>query len=308
MTDRDPAQAPGPVPGRSFTVTGATAGEWLAAARAGLASVPRADTDERFAGLPPAPASTASPARIYDYLLGGKDNYAADRLAAQRAMDAIPEVRRVARANRRFLVRAVRYAAGRGIQQFIDLGTGFPTSPNVHEVARQTCPGAKVIYCDNDPVVTAHNRALRATAAGVHAIDGDIRDPHQVLADPELVELIDFTAPVAVLFVAVLHFVEPQDDPAGIVATFTERLVPGSYLIISHGVSDDTDSSALAGLARAYDRAGVPIVPRTVAEVGAWFDGFKLIRPGLVDVTRWYPDRTAKPGPVRMVAGAGRRL
>lgn len=231
-----------------------------------------------------------------------------DRVAAQRAIEAIPEVRRVARANRRFLVRATRFAAGQGIGQFIDLGTGFPTSPNVHEVARQTCPAAKIIYCDNDPVVTAHNRALRATAPGITAIEGDIRDPLGVLADPELVELIDFTAPLAVLFVAVLHFVLPEEDPARIVAAFTERMAPGSYLIISHGVSDDTDPGALAGLTNAYDRAGVPLVARTVAEVEGWFGGFELVRPGLVDVTRWHPGKTARPAPVRVVAGAGRRL
>ncbi len=138
-----------------------------------------------------------------------------DRLAAGRAIAAIPEVRSVARANRRFLVRAVRFVTGQGIRQFIDLGTGFPTSPNVHEVARGACPDAKVIYCDNDPVVSAHNRALRATVPGVVAIEGDIRNPDRVLADPELLELIDFTAPVAVLFVAVLHSSGQRKAPHG---------------------------------------------------------------------------------------------
>ncbi len=270
-----------------------------------LFPVPGPDTGEGLGELAPAPA--ASPARIYDYLLGGKDNYAADRLAAQRAIAAIPEIRKVAKANRRFLVRAVRFAAEQGIRQFIDLGTGFPTSPNVHEVARGTCAQAKIIYVDNDPVVTAHNRALRATVPGVVAIEGDIRDPHAVLADRELAGLIDFTAPVAVLFAAVLHFIRPDEDPAHIVAAFAERMAPGSCLVVSHGVSDDTDPGAVAGIADAYGRSGVALVPRTVAEVGSWFGGFELIRPGLVDVTRWYPGQTAKPGPVRVVAGAGRR-
>ena len=284
---------------------GAAADQRLAAA-AGLASVSRPDADTRFREL--APAQAASPARIYDYLLAGKDNYAVDRLAARRAIAAIPEMRRVARANRRFLVRAVRFAAEQGTGQFIDLGTGFPTSPNVHEVARETCPGAKVIYVDNDPVVAAHNRALRAKVPGVVAIEGDIRAPHSVLADSELAELIDFTVPVAVLFVAVMHFIRPEEDPARIVAAFAARMAPGSYLIISHGVSDDTGPAAVAGLASAYGRSGIPLVPRTVAEVGSWFGGFGLIRPGLVDVSRWYPGKTARPGPVRIVAGAGRRL
>jgi hypothetical protein len=256
----------------------------------------------------PVPGQVASPARIYDYLLGGKDNYAADRLAAQRAIAAVPGIRKVAKANRRFLVRAVRFAAEQGIAQFIDVGTGFLTSPNVHEVARGTCPHAKIIYVDNDPVVTAHNRALRATVPGVVAIDGDIRDPHAVLADRELTSLIDFTAPVAVLFVAMLHFIRPEESPAQIVTAFARRMALGSYLIISHGVSDDTDPGAVAGIAEAYGRSGVALVPRTVDEVGSWFAGFELVRPGLVDVTRWYPGQSAKPGPVRMLAGAARRL
>jgi hypothetical protein len=271
-----------------------------------LFPVPGPDASARMVGKV-APGQVASPARIYDYLLGGKDNYAADRLAAQRAIAAIPEIRKVAKANRRFLVRAVRFAAEQGITQFIDLGTGFPTSPNVHEVARGTCPHAKVIYVDNDPVVTAHNRALRATVPGVVAIAGDIREPQALLADRELAGLIDFSSPVAVLFVAVLHFIRPDEDPAQIVAAFAEPMAPGSYLIVSHGVSDDTDPGAVTGLAEAYGRSGVALVPRTVAEVGSWFGGFELVRPGLVDVTRWYPGQTAKPGPVRVVAGAGRR-
>jgi hypothetical protein len=281
MTDRDQAQVAGQRP------------------------VPSPDTGEQSGEV--APALVANPARIYDYLLGGKDNYAADRLAAQRAIAAIPEIRKVAKANRRFLVRAVRFAAEQSITQFIDLGTGFPTSPNVHEVARGTCPHAKIIYVDNDPVVTAHNRALRATVPGVVAIKGDIRDPDEVLANRELTGLIDFTVPVAVLFVAVLHFIRPEEDPARIVAAFAERMAAGSYLVVSHGVSDDTDPGAVAGIAEAYGRSGVTLVPRTVAEVGSWFGGFELIRPGLVDVTQWYPGQTAKPGPVRVVAGAGRR-
>jgi S-adenosyl methyltransferase len=250
----------------------------------------------------------AHPARVYDFWLGGKDNLAADRAAGEKVMAVFPEARKLARANRGFLVRAVRYLSERGVSQFIDLGTGFPTRPNVHEVARLAVPGARVLYVDNDPVVTAHNRALRATMPGVEAINGDIRCPQEVLAAPELLTLIDFSKPVAVLFVAVLHFIRPEEDPGQIVAAFRDRMAPGSFLVISHGVSDGTDPRTVAQIADAYRHAAsASITPRTAGEVAAWFGGFEMIPPGLTDVTRWFPGKPARPGPVRMAAGVGRK-
>lgn len=247
------------------------------------------------------------PARVYDFWLGGKDNLAADRAAGEKVMAAFPQARKLARANRGFLVRAVRYLAERGVSQFIDLGTGFPTRPNVHEVARLAVPDARVLYVDNDPVVTAHNRALRATMPGVAAINGDIRCPQHVLADPELLMLIDFSKPVAVLFVAVLHFIRPEEDPGQIVAAFRDRMAPGSYLVISHGVSDSTDPHTVGQIADAYSQATAAITPRTADEVAAWFGGFDMIPPGLTDVTRWFPGKPPQPGLVHMAAGVGRR-
>src|SRR5215831_16960593 len=188
-------------------------------------------------GIDPA---VPSPARMYDYYLGGKDNYAADREAAGEALSAVPHGRQIARANRNFLCRAVVLMAGHGIGQFIDLGTGIPTSPNVHELARRVQPDARVLYVDNDAVVTAYNRALLAKDDGVKAMNGDIRNPHGILASPECKELIDLHQPVGVLCVAVLHFIPDADDPNGIVKAFKQAMAPGSFLALSHITSDGT--------------------------------------------------------------------
>jgi hypothetical protein len=249
--------------------------------------------------------SVPSPARLYDCFLGGKDNFPADRAAAAKVIAAFPQAREVALANRGFLVRAVRFLAGRGVRQFIDLGTGIPTSPNVHEVARQIVPGARVVYVDNDPVVTSHSRALRATGDGVIAIEGDIREPGKILASPDLTALIDFGQPVAVLMIAVLHFIRSQEDPAGSVAGFAAPLAPGSYLAISHATSDGAAPDVLAAITDAYSSATAPAVFRRAAEIRALFAGFELADPGLVDVSQWRQDRLARPASIRLLAGVG---
>jgi len=249
--------------------------------------------------------SIPSPARVYDCYLGGKNNFPADRAVAARVLAAFPQARQLALANRGFLVRAVRFLAERGISQFVDLGTGLPTSPNVHEVARQVIPGARVVYVDNDPVVTTHSRALRATNDGVIAIEGDIRQPGEILADPELTALIDFSQPVAILLIAVLHFIRPEEDSAGIVAAFAARMAPGSCLAISHATSDGADPGVLARIADAYASATAPVAPRPAAEIEAFFGGFELAAPGLADVSRWRPDRRARPTSIRVLAGVG---
>ena len=262
-------------------------------------------TQEVAAGMD---ATVPSPARMYDYLIRGKDNFAVDRAAAQELMSAFPGARRVARANRGFLVRALWFLAGRGIRQYIDLGTGFPTSPNVHEVARQVMQDARVVYVDNDAVVTAHSRALRATTLGVVAVHGDIRRPDEILGDPDLLSVIDFAEPVAVLLVAVLHFITPHEDPARIVAAFRDRVAPGSYLVISHGVSDDTSTRVVEKITSAYNGASAPVTPRTAAEVEAFFEGCELVEPGVVDVTRWRPERRTRSQGLQVAAGVGRKL
>jgi S-adenosyl methyltransferase len=255
-------------------------------------------------------ASVPSPARMYDYYLGGKDNFAADREAADKALAVVPQGKSIARANRGFLARAVVLMADRGIRQFIDLGTGIPTRPNVHELARGVQRDARVLYVDNDPVVNAYNRALLADSDGIRAVCGDIREPDSILADTDLKQLIDFSQPVGVLFVAVLHFIFDEADPAASVAAFTDQMVSGSYLAISHIASDGTGPEVMATIRDAYAKASAPAVFRTSAQIGAFFGGLDLEPPGLVDVTDWPPAArmcSATPAAVRFLGGVGHR-
>jgi S-adenosyl methyltransferase len=252
-----------------------------------------------------------SPARMYDYYLGGKDNYAADREAANKALSVVPSGRRIARANRYFLMRAVLLMADEGVNQFIDLGTGIPTSPSVHELVRAIHPRARVLYVDNDAVVTAHNRAILADSMGVEILQADIREPTAILASPELGRLIDFTQPVGVLFVAVLHFVQDSNAAHGAVNAFASRMVPGSYLALSHITSDGTDASVVATVQEAYANASFPAVFRAKEEIGTFFSGFELVGPGLVDVTQWFPYAgvfSASPPALPFLGGVGRKI
>jgi S-adenosyl methyltransferase len=254
--------------------------------------------------------SIPSPARIYDYCLGGKDNYEADRKAAEEVLSVIPGGRRLAQANKYFLMRAVLLMADEGVKQFIDLGTGMPARPSVHELAQVIHPDARVLYVDNNAVVTAHNRALLAKAEGIEALQADIREPAAILASPELRRLIDFTQPVGVLFVAVLHFIPDSDDPRGIVAAFTSRMVPGSYLALSHVTSDGAHDDVVATVHRAYATASAPAVFRSEEEIRAFFSGYELMSPGLADLTKWYPYLAAiptMPPVLPVLAGIGRR-
>ncbi len=232
------------------------------------------------------------PARMYDYYLGGKDNFEADRIAAEKVMSVVTDAQKLAQANREFLVRAVRMMAACGIDQFIDLGTGFPTSPNVHEVSREKHPDVRVVYVDNDPVVVSHNRALRS-GPGVVSIFGDIRDPDSILSDPELTRAIDFTRPVGVVFVAVLHFVTDDDRPQDIIGAFRSRMAPGSMLAISHLTSDGTSEPVVRTLRQVYAGATAPIVFRTGSEIEALFGGMPLVEPGVVEIQQWRPELRA---------------
>jgi hypothetical protein len=251
-----------------------------------------------------------SPARMYDYYLGGKTNYAVDRQAAEDALAVVPSGRQLARANRFFLMRAVLSMADQGITQFLDLGTGIPTSPSVHQIARAIHPAARVLYVDNDAVVTVHNRALLATSDGVEAIQAGIRQPDRILDSTECSRLIDFSEPLGVLFVAVLHFVEHKGEPQGIVRAFADRMTAGSYLALSHVTSDGTDPEAAAIIRKAYSGASAPAVFRSEDQIRAFFSGFELLDPGLTEVTRWSPHPlafSAEPGSVRVLAGIGRK-
>ncbi len=251
---------------------------------------------------------TAHPARMYDYYLGGKDNYPADRRAAEQVLAAVPSAPAMARANRAFLRRAVRFlAAEAGMRQFVDIGTGLPTSPNVHQIAQAITPDAQVVYIDNDPIVHVHANALLAGEA-TSSVLADLRQPDAILDHPTLRRRIDLNQPVALLLVAILHFLRDDEDPAGIVARLREGLADGSYLVISHATAD-FDQQAATAAARAYDQAAAPMVLRSHAEIERLFDGFELIEPGLVQVSRWRPDdqRAAAKGEVWAYGGVGRR-
>ncbi|GIH76375.1 SAM-dependent methyltransferase [Planobispora longispora] len=228
------------------------------------------------------------PARIYDYLLGGKDNFPPDRAAAEQGLAAAPDVRDIALANRRFLVRVVRHLAGLGVRQFLDVGTGFPTSPNVHEIAGED---SRVVYVDIDPVVVNHGRALLAKRAGVRMLEGDLREPEAVLA--EAGELLDLGEPVALLVVSVTHNVTDAEDPAGILARYMKALAPGSYLAVSQMASDVSPERS-AALADVAARQRTTLLPRTHAEVLSQFGGLELLEPGLVQVPLWHPDEQEK--------------
>lgn len=232
-------------------------------------------------------------ARVYDYLLGGKNNFAADRQLAEQILAAFPDSARVARQNRAFVGRAVRFCAEQGIGQFLDVGSGLPAVENVHEIVRSVIPDATVVYVDIDRVALSHANALLATSPGVTAILGDVREPGKILGHVTAGGLIDFSRPVAVLLAAVIPFVTDSEDPAGIVATFRDAMPSGSYLVLSHGTQDarPDDSGQVSVIYR--DRgASSNLNLRSRAQIEALFAGFELIEPGLVATWQWRPQGT----------------
>jgi hypothetical protein len=260
-------------------------------------------TDDDSTWIPPdVDTERASPARMYDYSLGGKDNFAVDRDAVQRVAEIVPEFRLVALANRGFLVRAVMTMAELGIDQFIDIGTGIPTSPNVHEVAQAVHPQARVVYVDNDPIVMAHNRALRAPRPGVLTLNRDLRQPASIVDDPRVREHLDFNRPIGLLFVAVLHFVR-RELATEVVKHFQRALPPGSYLAISTASSDGMERALIDRLEAVYARSASPFVLRSTSQVEQLFESVNLIEPGLVDVTQWRNDEPLLP--IRILSGVG---
>lgn len=231
-----------------------------------------------------------SAARIYDYWLGGTHNFAVDREIAQGVTAVIPDTAQIMQANRAFLHRAVSFLVGQGIRQFLDLGSGIPTLGNVHEEAQRAAPDAKVVYVDIDPVAVAHSCHILTGNANADAIQGDLRDVEAILDDPAVRGLIDFDRPVAVLMMAVLHFVPDSDDPPGIIARFTDALVPGSYLVLSHGTQDGLSPEAMRTATEMFRRTSTPFNSRNRDTVMAWFDGFELVEPGLVWSVLWRPE------------------
>ncbi len=258
--------------------------------------------------MPEIDITTPSPARLYDYYLGGKDNFTADREAADVILTAVPEGRRFARENRDFLRRAVRYlTAEAGIRQIIDLGTGLPTQGNVHEIAHELAPGTRVVYVDNDPIVLAHGEALLAKDPNTTFILADMRDPKTILSDPKLTSMIDFSEPVAVLFVSVLQFVPDDEEAAEIVRSFRDMTCAGSHVVISTITSTDQDPAKVKTITDAYQGSSAPAVLRTRDRIERLFGGTDLIEPGLVPAPRWHPDlrcESPMPGTSWVLAGA----
>jgi S-adenosyl methyltransferase len=232
-------------------------------------------------------AAAPSIARMYNRWLGGKDNFEADRHAADALTAEFPEIAPVARANRAFVLRAVAYVADQGVRQFIDVGTGLPDSPGVHEAASVADP-ARVVYVDNDPVVLCHARALLATGPGVAVVAGDLRDPGAILRNPGLTGLIDLGRPVCVVLAAVLHFLTADQADAAAVA-FRNAITPGSYLIVSAGTCTGTSPVLIERLAAAYDGT-TAVTARGEPEIAGYVAGLDLVPPGLVDVWAWRPD------------------
>ncbi|GAB0104025.1 SAM-dependent methyltransferase [Nocardia sp. JMUB6875] len=226
-----------------------------------------------------------SSARVYDYLLGGKDHYEADREVAGRMLARVPELKTLVWFTRGFVLKAVEMAAEAGIRQFLDLGSGIPVSPAVHEVARKFEPSARVVYVDYDPIVVTHSTALLAGPPGITALLGDIRCPGDILDQLDRDALIDFDEPVAVLFSGVLHYVMDDEGPADIVATFRDRLTPGSYVAISHG-SLDSDPQILQVLMGTKD-SPAQVAFRSTAQTQSFLAGFELFEPGVVPVQQW---------------------
>lgn len=262
-------------------------------------------TDQDPEWVPPEIDTTRpSPARIYDYALGGKDNFEVDRRAAEQVATVLPDFRDVARKNRAFLIEAVKAMARGGVRQFLDLGTGIPTSPNVHEIAREIHPDATVVYVDNDPIVMTHNQALRAPVDGVATLRHDARDPDAILDDTAVKELINFEQPVGVLLVAVLHFVG-HDLATEIVRRFRSAMAPGSYLAISAACTDGTGTAAIKKIESVYAAAGSQVVFRSASQIAEFFEGLDLLDPGLAEVSQWRAAGT--PSTLRVLAGVGRK-
>lgn len=243
--------------------------------------------------LPPGiDLSRPQTARMYDYLLGGKDHFTVDRDTMEVGLRSWPGARVYARENRKFLVRAVEYLAREvGIRQFLDIGTGLPSANNVHEVAQRIAPDSRVVYVDNDPLVLAHAQALLTSGpAGRTAyIHADLRDPGKILAHPLVRDTLDFSQPIALMLVAILHFIPDEDNPGELVATLMSALAPGSYLVSSH-VTAELDPDGIHGMERAYRAGGLWAGARTAADFGRlFFTGLELVDPGLVLISDWRP-------------------
>ncbi|MFC0041404.1 SAM-dependent methyltransferase [Actinomadura rayongensis] len=262
-----------------------------------------------MANTPELDTSVPHEARVYDYWLGGKDNFEADRALGDAMIAAIPNLPVMARANRAFMQRVTRHVVAEGVTQFLDIGTGIPTSPNLHEVAQALEPSSRVVYVDNDPLVLAHARALMTSdPAGATAyLHADLTDPESILADPLLTATLDLDRPVALTLVAVLMYFTPEQGPERWVATLADALAPGSLIAISHP-SGDFDPPAFAAARAAAEAAGITLVDRSRTAFEALFGTAELLEPGAVPLVAWRPDAPpADPHAAYYYAGLARK-
>ena len=251
-----------------------------------------------------------SAARIYDAHLGGFHNFQVDREAAAKIVAFMPELPDILRANRSFLRRAVSYLVDQGVTQFLDLGSGIPTVGNVHEIAWKANPDCRIVYVDADAVAVSHSRNILTGIANATAIQGDLRAPQTILGDPEIRRLLDFSQPVAVLMFAVLHFVPDEDNPAGIIGSYLDAMVPGSYLAISHASLEGPEPEKAEEATQQFRRSVTDFSMRTRAEITGLFDGLELLDPGVVYLPEWRPDAGDDIGDARRTstfAGVARK-
>ena len=273
-----------------------------------------AKDDADYSDLPPSRVDVrkAYPARRYDYWLGGKDNFAADRRSGDAVEEVVPTIRLSIIENRRFLQRAVRFLVEAGIGQFLDIGAGMPTDANTHEVAQAIAPQSRVVYVDNDPIVVSHARALlRSSPQGrTEYVEADLRAPQDILQSPQLRATLDMGRPVGLLLLAVLHFVPDHDDPYGLVAQLVAAMPPGSYLVMSHGTYDPLPPEMIARCEEVNAVIDAPWRPRSREEFARFFGGMELVDPGIVSIGSWRPAKwSVVPAPEDVITyGAVARI
>jgi S-adenosyl methyltransferase len=260
---------------------------------------------------PPREFDTGIPhsARMYDYWLGGKDNFAVDRQMAELFLQQIPSLREMAKENRNFVTRATHFVASEGISQFLDIGTGIPTSPNLHETAQEINPRSRVVYVDNDPVVLAHARAMMVSAdeGTVAYVNADLREPQKILTVPQLTRVLDLREPVALMLIAVLMLIGDDSEPYDTVAALRDALPSGSYLALTHP-TQDFDPGAMAAVTAAATQGGMTFAPRSRDEVEGFFGDWELVSPGLVPVLSWRPEHeSADPRSAYYWSGVARK-
>jgi hypothetical protein len=238
-----------------------------------------------------------SAARMYDFYLGGSYNFAADRALAEENLKNWPDMPHIARANRDFLHRAVAYLSSVGVDQFLDLGSGIPTGGNTHDIALSLNPRARTVYVDVDPVAIAHSVVMLQDVPNATVVHADLRDVDEVMRYSVVPDFLDLSRPVGVIMLAVLHFISPEDDAAGLVSAYRAATAQGSYLAVSHGTADYRPESA-RGASDVYTRASHRLTFRSRAEVAELFGGYELVEPGLVDIIHWRPELTDRPDPL----------